>query len=171
MMTFSTPVFLVFSVAVHSVQKLSMILFSLVLIPNRKVRHFFMFAIRSAQCLLLDINFDSPRKHKYSLFLFLSLFSCTLLSFLFILSIFHKRFSSCTSNFTSCFYKKIGWSDNLWQSPFYFYDRYLYHDLFNRCIFNLCFTISIFYKASADRYIWDYKRRLLFWYNADFFLS
>ena len=54
------------------------------------------------------INFDSPRKHKYSLFLFLSLFSCTLLSFLFILSIFHKRFSSCTSNFTSCFYKKIG---------------------------------------------------------------
>ena len=56
MMTFSTPVFLVFSVAVHSVQKLSMILFSLVLIPNRKVRHFFMFAIRSAQCLLLDIH-------------------------------------------------------------------------------------------------------------------
>ena len=54
------------------------------------------------------INFDSPRKHKYSLFLFLSLFPCTLLSFLFILSIFHKRFSSCTSNFTSCFYKKIG---------------------------------------------------------------
>lgn len=52
------------------------------------------------------INFDSPRKHKYSLFLFLSLFPCTLLSFLFILSIFHKRFSSCTSNFTSCFYKK-----------------------------------------------------------------
>ena len=37
-----------------------------------------------------------------------SLFPCTLLSFLFILSIFHKRFSSCTSNFTSCFYKKIG---------------------------------------------------------------
>ena len=36
--------------------KLSMILFSLVLIPNRKVRHFFMFAIRSAQCLLLDIH-------------------------------------------------------------------------------------------------------------------
>ena len=53
---FSTPVFLVFLWLSTLCKKLSMILFSLVLIPNRKVRHFFMFAIRSAQCLLLDIH-------------------------------------------------------------------------------------------------------------------
>ena len=57
---------------------------------------------QEGQALLYVCNQISP------MFLFLSLFPCTLLSFLFILSIFHKRFSSCTSNFTSCFYKKIG---------------------------------------------------------------
>ena len=52
---FFTLVFLVFSVAAHLVQKSLMTLSAPVLTRKGKARRFFMYATRSAQCLLLDI--------------------------------------------------------------------------------------------------------------------